>query len=55
MSAHLEKMKLEMELRNYAKNTQKLYLSHINLLERYFNKSALCSLTLSSTVTGLIM
>lgn len=41
MSAHLAKMKLEMELPNYAKNTQKLYLSHITLLERYFSKSAL--------------
>jgi hypothetical protein len=38
MSRHYEKMKLEMELRGYSPHTQKHYLSHVRLLERYSGK-----------------
>lgn len=40
MSDYIEKMKFEMELRGYSKNTQKLYLNHASLLLRYLKKPA---------------
>jgi site-specific recombinase XerD len=40
MSDHIEKMQFEMELRNYSRNTQRHYISHIKLLENHFGKSA---------------
>lgn len=38
MSAYYEKMLFEMELRGYSPQTQKHYLNHIRLLEKYMGK-----------------
>jgi len=38
MSNHYEKMKFEMELRGYSLHTQKHYLSHVRLLEKFSGK-----------------
>jgi len=38
MSACYEKMKFELELRGYSSQTQKHYLNHVRLLERYWSK-----------------
>jgi hypothetical protein len=38
MSDHINQMKFEMELRTFAIQTQKHYLSQINLIEKYFDK-----------------
>jgi len=39
MSNYFEKMKFEMELRGYSPNTQRHYLCHVRLLERFCAKS----------------
>jgi ribosomal protein S18 acetylase RimI-like enzyme len=38
LSPHLQKMKLEMELRGLSPQTLQHYLSHLRLLEKYFSK-----------------
>jgi len=40
LSSHLQKMKFEMELRGLSPQTLQLYLSHVRLLEKHFNKPA---------------
>lgn len=40
LSPHLQKMKLEMELRGLSPQTLQHYLSHLRLLEKYFDKPA---------------
>jgi Putative transposase./Phage integrase, N-terminal SAM-like domain. len=40
LSPHLQKMKLEMELRGLSPQTLRHYLSRLRLLEKYFNKPA---------------
>jgi len=41
LSPHLQKMKIEMELRGFSSETQRHYLSHLRMLEKHFNKPAL--------------
>lgn len=40
MTDYIEKMKFEMELRGFSKNTMAAYSSHANMLLRYFKKPA---------------
>lgn len=40
MTDYIEKMKFEMELRGFSKNTMTAYSSHANMLLRYFKKPA---------------
>ena len=40
LSAHLQKMKFEMELRGLSPQTQKHYLCHLTQLEKYFDRPA---------------
>lgn len=40
LSPHLQKMKIEMELRGLSPQTQRHYLCHLRLLERHLNKPA---------------
>ncbi|MEL1136582.1 tyrosine-type recombinase/integrase [Desulfitobacterium sp. THU1] len=40
LSPHLQKMKIEMELRGLSSQTQRHYLSHLRMLEKHFNKLA---------------
>ncbi len=39
MSTHYEKMIFEMELHGYSPQTQRRYLNHVRLLEKYWGKS----------------
>ncbi|MDO0825535.1 tyrosine-type recombinase/integrase [Desulfosporosinus nitroreducens] len=41
LSSHLQKMKVEMELRGYSPQTQRHYLCHLRQLEKHANKPAL--------------
>ncbi|SHI29210.1 hypothetical protein SAMN02746098_03812 [Desulfosporosinus lacus DSM 15449] len=38
LSSHLQKMKIEMELRGYSPQTQRHYLCHLRQLEKHTNK-----------------